>query len=93
LAKTLGQAYQTQRSIAESAINNLDAVYQQVSDLNNRINGDICSGGAHGEPSPVRGGLSAQATAISAKLSGVRSDLQGAASLAVDFNGIHQHQQ
>jgi hypothetical protein len=77
LAKTLGAAYRDQSGVVASSLNSLDIIFKQLDDLNSAVNGDICSGGGNGQPSPVRSGLSARATDISLKLRGVRTDLQG----------------
>jgi hypothetical protein len=78
LAKTLGAAYKKQASAVESSIGNINAVFGQLNDLTSYMNGDICSGGAHGEPVVNRGAINTRAAAISDRLRGVNSDLQRA---------------
>jgi hypothetical protein len=68
---------QTQRGAIQKSISVInDSLLQQLSALNDHVNGDICGGGAHGVPSPVRDGLSAQTTAIFSSLRGIASGLE-----------------
>ena len=77
-AFSLAAAYQSQYNVVASWGNNLKAVLKQLDDLNAAVNGDICSGGAHGEPSPDRARLSQATTAISSNLRSISSDLENA---------------
>jgi hypothetical protein len=81
--KALGAAYQDQKSVVGTSVGNLNAVFNQLNDLNAHVNGDICSGGSSGTPSPVRNSLSSQTVAISNKLRGINSDLQAAIAKTV----------
>jgi hypothetical protein len=83
LVKTLGAAYQSQRTVVTSSIDNLNTVFKLINDLTNYANGDICSGGAHGQPSPDRGTITAKATAISDKLRAMSSELGRASAIDV----------
>lgn len=75
LAKTLGEAVKKQTSAIQSSVGTIDTVFKQVDVLQSTINGNICSGGAHGQPPSDTSGLNAQTAAISNKLRGVNSEL------------------
>jgi hypothetical protein len=77
-AKKLGDAYKDQKNTAafsvtgvNDVLNELNSLSTQLNDLATGVGGPICPGGAHGQPSPVAGRLSAQATAVSDNLKNV----------------------
>ena len=65
-----------QKNVVASTVRNLDVVFQQINNLNRRVNDDICAGGARRQPSPLRSSLSNDAMAISDNLRGIGSDLE-----------------
>ncbi len=75
-AKGYISGYNTQREAIDRATPTFNDLFSQLNALNAHVNGDICGGGSNGVPSPVRGGLSAQTTAISDKLRALSGDLQ-----------------
>jgi hypothetical protein len=72
--------FKNQNNVVAASASGIDTLFKQLNDLNSHVNGDICSGGGSGTPSPVRGSLSAQTTAITDKLRGIRSELGGTLS-------------
>jgi hypothetical protein len=75
LAKMLEQTNKAQVTAIRSAIEGFDDAFRQLDNLNRHVTGDICGGGASGVPSPVRGNLSAETTAVTQRLRGISSNL------------------
>jgi hypothetical protein len=66
---------ETEQGVIQKSIAVIGGQIQELTDLSNQVNGDICGGGAHGVPSPVRGRLSSQASSISGTLNSVVTGL------------------
>jgi hypothetical protein len=69
------RAFVNNRAVVGNSIRKLDLLFGSLDAHNAHVNGNICSGGAHGEPSVERPQLSKEITDISGVLRDVRSEL------------------
>src|SRR5262249_18702056 len=89
-AKKLGDAFKEQRNSAAISVTGVNAVLNELSSLSAQLDelatgvgGPICPGGARGQPSPLAGRLSAQATVVADKLKSVSLALNQTLSIDV----------
>jgi hypothetical protein len=89
-AKTLGTAFNNQKSVAATsstgvndAVIELDGLSAKLNELAQLVGGNICSGGPSGVPAQASGRLVAQATEVSNRLRNIASNLNRASSIAV----------
>ena len=82
-AKQAYSAYTSQKSSIADTIKGLTPVFQQLSNLQNTVNGNICSGGSNGVPPQAHVAISNDVGATISALQNINSHLIGVSQISV----------